>query len=232
MKTKAVITLILISLFVFENQVEAQAEKDVTNESMSVNIYFINGYAVSFDFYKHDNSAMRLHLDFNGTDLSDESKGDRYGSNSADEKITDERNFSTFAVSVSPQYYFTFFNSVNVSSYLSFGPLFGYESGHDEQKFTVKKENFMQEYVTITNENTVKNTSWKIGAVFSIGLKGKLTDNIGLFAESYFDLTKRWTTNDIDIKNTDYYYTYKSETSGGGWKFETNFVRAGISISF
>ncbi|OGU34197.1 MAG: hypothetical protein A2068_12890 [Ignavibacteria bacterium GWB2_35_6b] len=231
MKTNSVITLILISLFVFVNQVKAQETKEETEELNTYNFYFINGYAISFDFYKHENSAMRLQLDFNGTDLSNESSGNRYGTNNSDEKITEEIKSSSFSISVSPQYMYTFFKSINGDAYFSLGPFLSFNSENREQINTYKLYDIFNGNSESENRFTNNNKIWNLGLTAVVGLKGRITENISLFAESHFSASKRWNSNEDISSGTEYYYNSKTTKDGDGWEFTTNFVRVGVSIS-
>lgn len=238
MKPCLVLLLVLFILTFGTNQIAAQDAKEARENLATFNIYFINGYAISYEFYKNDNSVLRFHLDFGGSDNSSDNDGKRINTNSNNdtntEDITEERKTHNFTLMASPQFLYKFYKSNYGEAYLGAGPFFKYQtSGYENIYQTSRKDINGDDFNSASNSNN-KNKSYLLGLSFIIGIKGVLTDRISLFAESHFNAAKKWDEFEQSYHSSQspsYEYNNSEETEGDGWDYSTTFVRVGVSIS-
>jgi hypothetical protein len=241
MKKSAVLFLIIIFALSIKT-VLAKAGSDSLDNSQNLqtfNLYLINGYAISYEFNKVNHSLFRVEFDFAGNSSNNDLNGDRtsiYTNPPENTKApySEKSNYSNLSLSLSLHYIYKFAETNFAAAYLGGGPIFSYSKG------TTKSESSniysdSTSYKSSYNNNTI---NYSLGITFVLGLKTFLTKNISIFAESYITGGKRWTREEFANENVtdypsinDYYYKSFGTSSGGGWFYNSEFIRVGLSLS-
>ena len=228
MKIKS-LSLLSVIFFIFSIGCSARAQNNVSEADSAnyktFNLYFINGYALSYDMIKNDKSVIRVHLDFSGslTDINSNLK--HLDSNSPTQSTTTDQKNGSLSVSISFYYLHKFYNSNIGEFYAGIGPGFGYSKNNiSSDQNTIQ---YNTNYVYSSNNDT---EDYSLGLTFVLGLKSYITNTLSVFAESHFAGGKRWENQESSY--TDAYGNFASAyTSGDGWFYDTQFIRAGISVS-
>lgn len=228
---------VLVSLFIISSACKINAQ-DNGSKSDSVklhtfNLYFINGYAVSYDLYKEGKSAVRVHLDFS-SGLSDvnsdqeQSSTSSYGFTSKQTSSTKNKN-SNLSITSSSYYIYSFYNSDFGEAYFGAGPLLGYS----KNSYTSSSSSTDTLYYSNSYDAMYKN--YYIGATLLIGIRGYITKHVSLFAESHINGGRKWTKNESTNNSNgprNYFSVQTSNSSGSGWFYDSQFIRVGMSVSF
>jgi hypothetical protein len=231
MKTKS-LSLLSMIFFIFSigSLVKAQnnfSEADSANYK-TFNLYFINGYAISYDLIKNDKSVIRVHLDFSGTLTDINSDGTQINTGQMDQSTTTGQKNGSWSVALSFYYLHTFYNSNLGEVYAGIGPGFGYSKDNYSSS---QGYNSVNSYNNYTSDTETKNYS--LGLTFVLGIKSYITKSLSVFAESQFSGGKRWQKQDYSYSSTsNYSVSYQSSNiSGHGWFGDAQSIRIGISIS-
>ncbi len=128
------------------------------------------------------------------------------------EKILVQIYPSNFLFNIIPQQSYTL--------YLGAGPNLTFGASYAE--FTSKDED--QAEIRISSSTS---TSYGIGIIALIGTEANLTNNISLFAESHFTLSKSWSSSD----NTSNSYL-SSSSKNTVWSANIHIVKVGLGIYF
>jgi hypothetical protein len=234
MKTKSLIFLSIIFLLIsISYSAKGQNNSSETDSTgyKTFNLYFINGYAISYDMIKNDNSVIRAHLDFSGTLTDINSDGTQINGGQPDQSLTTDQKNNTWSVSLSFYYLRTFYNSDLGEVYAGIGPGFGFSK---DSYFSNQSYNYAQ---TNSNSNSSMNSitkNFSIGFTVVLGIKSYITKSLSVFAESQLSGGKSWQKQEYSYSsNTNNISTNysSSSTSGHGWFYNTQFFRAGISVS-
>jgi hypothetical protein len=217
----------------------SQKDAEVAKPNHTFNFYFINGYAISYNFLETGSFFLRAQLDLSTNKQDIDLEGERITN-----YTTSEYKYSTsgntdndyFSVGASAHIVFPLYTNKYGRFYFGTGPIFTY---------TTMNYNFSETYTqyypdttavqytqTNTNTNNVKN--YDVGALVYIGLQGILTENISIFVEAHFKGGKRWNESDWESTSTNNVSNSiktTSTSSGDGWFYEAQFIRLGVSIS-
>ena len=132
MKFKIIITIVLFLIsLLFTNNTYGQNKEEAVKDLHTFNVYFINGYGISYDAYKHNNSTLRLYLDFNGYGDELESSSHQIYSNPTTnfEVKSNSENFTdSFVLLISPQFLHKLYKSDLGEIYFGSGPYFEYRN--------------------------------------------------------------------------------------------------------
>ncbi len=229
---------VLASLFIISSACEINAQ-DSGSKSDSVklhtfNLYFINGYAISYDLYKKEKSAVRVHLDFSSglSDVSsdlEQSSTSSYGSTNKQTSSTKD-NSSNLSITLSSYYIYSFYISEFGEAYIGAGPLFGYSKNSYTSSYNPTDTlSYSNSYYDVMNKN------YYIGATLLIGIREYLTKHVSLFAESHINGGRKWTKSESTNNSKgprNYFSDQTYNSSGSGWFYDSQFIRVGMSVSF
>jgi len=239
MKTTINLFISILFLNILSGISFAQENVTKTKPEHTFNLYFINGYAVSYNFYNAGIYYLRAQLDLSTSkeDLDTE------GENVQDYPVARYERFTTgnsetdyFSIGVSAHIIFPVYKTNYGKIYVGAGPLFTYSNQNSSS--TEDRKEFSSDTVSTPNSynysvsNNEKN--YDLGVLVLVGLEAIITDNISLFAEANFKGGRRW--QDAKWKNTNVYspsdsYHYTDETNADGWFYQAQFMRLGVSIS-
>jgi hypothetical protein len=242
MKTSAFFLSALILLTIFSlNNIFPQTPADTLNsrpENLhTFNIYLLNGYALSYEFSKCNQSLYRVQLDYGSSYTEDKSDGESttvssYGTEK--HPRTEENSTSSISLSLSAHYIYSFLRTDFGEIYLGAGPSLGfarYEHLSDNSGTSA-------DTIFFSSSSNYIDKTYSIGVVFVLGMKAFITNNLGVFAEANLNGGKRWRENNSVSSNindypssADYSSTNTYHVSGGGWFYNATYVRIGISIS-
>lgn len=220
-------------------QTENKTESDNLN---SFSVYFINGYALGYDYFTSDAFKLRatLDLDISGSniDSEEETKSIRYGTTNYGSKEFSERETDrdVFSVSLVSQILFPIYKTEYGNFYFGVGPSVGYS--RDQNNSIYDSKYFNSDTVTTPNINyaSYENTyiSYDIAANALIGAEAIISKNISLFTEAHLLGGMRWTEDkwiNNYRSNTDYVEKRENSNKGSGWFYSFNYARIGVKIS-
>ena len=243
MKTLMGLFLVIIISASINTSTLAQTEQKTEKENLqSFSFYFINGYALAYDYYKTDAFRLRanLSLDLSGSDI--ESDGENkyvytnpslYGS----KEIRDEDTKSDYlGVALSTHMIYPIYNTQLGNIYVGFGPSIGYSKRNSNS--TYKNERYSPDTVSVPtvyfNSSEYIDSDFYLAASLLFGLEAYIVDNISLFAETHLSAGIDWTENKTTHKyssGTSYDETSEYNSEGSGWFYSFQYVRMGVKIS-
>lgn len=236
MKSKPFFALAALSLVLFfANKINAQGNNSETDSTRlhTFYLYLFNGYAVSYDLYSEEKSSVRLRLDFSAAhnDLNSDAEQTYSTSNGYSSKTSSnsESRDNNFSVTLSSYYIYSFYNSKLGQAYIGAGPLIGY-SRYSYGSSTTYSDT-LQSYYSYDSQNK----NYSVGIVFLAGIRGYITERISFFAEANLNGGRTWTKSEGSSQYkgpNNYYSTQANNSSGSGWFYSSQFIRAGISVSF
>jgi hypothetical protein len=231
---KTFMALIAIFLFFnfFINSSFAQNEVESEGPKNTFNFYFINGYAISYNFYEAQSYYLRAALDISTTKENIDSDGEiiQYPSG-YESSTTESSDNSYFSIGASVQIILPVYKTKYGNIYFGTGPVFTYSTTNNNSSRT---------YNDLVPTNTSKYTNstyvqnYDVAAIVLVGVEGIITDNISLFVEANIKGGGRWQHTESEYSNTDptgYQYKNTSSSDGNGWFYEAQFIRMGVSIS-
>jgi hypothetical protein len=166
------ITAIVLSGFFFSAALYPQdSGTETVHNSSSISIYFINGYALSYNFRNNSSTKFRIKIDFNSTYLSNNNnventviEKDTTRTKKYDGVISKDNNY-TFTLT--PQYFTPVFKSGFANIYAGAGPLFTYS-----YKKSTFSEPLTGDYRNPSNNNYQLEKSYSLGIEGFAGLEG------------------------------------------------------------
>lgn len=234
---KSILGLLALVFFsvIFTSNLYSQEKKDSDKPEHTFNLYFINGYAISYDFYEAKSYYLRAGLDIstNKSNIDSDGENIQYYTSSTEQYSTSENtDNSYFSIGASVQIVFPIYVTKYGSIYLGTGPAFIYSTRNYSSSRT--QTNPDPTYSPYTSLNSTDERNYDLAAVFLVGMEAIITDNISLFVEANIKGGGRWQNSDGEYSttNTSGYYTKSTYSSdGSGWFYEAQFIRLGVSIS-
>jgi hypothetical protein len=231
---KTFMALIAIFLFFnfFINSSFAQNEVESEGPKNTFNFYFINGYAISYNFYEAQSYYLRAGLDISTTKENIDSDGEiiQYPSGYKS-STTESSDNSYFSIGASVQIILPVYKTKYGNIYFGTGPVFTYSTTNNNSSRTYNDQ-VPTNTSNYTNSTYVQN--YDVAAIVLVGVEGIITDNISLFVEANIKGGGRWQHTESEYSNTDptgYQYKNTSSSDGNGWFYEAQFIRMGVSIS-
>ncbi|QQS34726.1 MAG: hypothetical protein IPM56_10680 [Ignavibacteriales bacterium] len=234
MKNTFKVMLIGSFVFLFNSWILNAQVRDSSSlkDLHTFNIYFINGYALSYDFYKSDKFYLRAELDIstNKSDIDDEGRS-VYGSTTIDNnKIDGNRVNEYFYVGFSPQIIVPVFSTSFGQLYLGCGPSLGY---------SVRKSSYEEQRISDTGTssgftNSNNETYYDAGVLVIGGVKAFIADNISLFAEVHLNGGITWLkeeNNNVSSNSISASIISSRSIESDGWFYDARFIRLGVSLS-
>ena len=232
MKTFMALTAIFLFFNFFINSSFAQNEVESEGPKNTFNFYFINGYAISYNFYEAQSYFLRAGLDISTTKENIDSDGEiiQYPSG-YESSTTESSDNSYFSIGASVQIILPVYETKYGNIYFGTGPVFTYSTTNYSSSRTYNDQ-VPTNTSNYTNSTYVQN--YDVAAIVLVGVEGIITDNISLFVEANIKGGGRWQHTEIEYSNTDptgYQYKNTSSSDGNGWFYEAQFIRMGVSIS-
>ena len=237
MKTFVVLSAIFLSIIFLANNSIAQDEVKSEGPKNTFNFYFINGYAISYNFYEASSYYLRAGLDISTSKSDIDSDGEtvQYYTNSSEDFTTSTNSDNSyFAVGASIQIVFPVYSTKYGSIYLGTGPVFTYSTSSFDNSETRTNSNPNPNYNSYTTSISQTNYNYDLAAIFLLGMNAIITENFGLFVEANIKGGGRWVNSEWEhtysYSPTEYNKT-STNSDGSGWFYEAQFIRMGVSIS-
>lgn len=241
MKSSFLLILFSVSyLFLLSSGLICQSKDTSESKLHHFNIYFINGYAVSYDYYRSDDFSLWANLDFSSRYFDNDLENNRNSLSNNDTSVYLQNSksiSSNSSISLSSHIILPVYKSKVGIAYIGAGPELGLVYERSEYSYyTDSQSNGSYGSNQSSQSSGTKYDSREIRAGLSVvvGIKSYLTENIGLFAEAFFLGGKRWTKTDNYRYNysDDTYFSISDESSdGNGWYYMTQWARIGVSIA-
>lgn len=238
-KPAFILVLFLFTTTTTTNIVAQEVTVKKKNDLNTFNLYFINGYALSYNFYNTESYYLRAHLDIFLSSNESDSEGEssyQYIFNGEKRTFTGDAKNDYFNITVSPQIIFPVYTTSFGQVYLGGGPFLGY--GKSTNSFNQETVEYYPDTTSTpsisTNSNFSKTKNINAGLVLAVGIKAFITDNISLFAETQFQGGRRWQENETTQEWTSYSGTFskgRNTSDSDGWFYDAQFIRMGVSIS-
>ena len=233
MKTFKALTVIFLFLNFFTNNSLAQDEVKSEEPKNTFNFYFINGYAISYNFYEAHSYYLRAGLDISTSkeDINSDGESIQYPS-AYESSTTESSNNSYFSIGASVQIIFPVYVTKYGNIYVGTGPVFTSSTRNYKSSRTQTYSDptsLPYSYTNITDEQ-----NYDVAAIVLVGVEGILTENISLFVEANIKGGGRWQSSETEYSNSDpngYQYKNTYNSDGNGWFYEAQFIRLGVSIS-
>jgi len=239
---KGLIIVIIISLLISVANL-AQTENKTENKNLhSFSVYFINGYALGYDYYKVDALKLRATLDLSLSGSDENSDGENkniqygtpyYGSKEITERETDR---SSFSVSLGSQIIFPIYKTEFGNIYFGAGPSLGFSKDHStldyNSKYYYPDTVTTPNLYTSTTENTIQ--SYNIAASILLGAEATVSNNISLFMETHLNGGMRWSDEkwiNNSSSNPNSEERRENNYNGDGWFYSFQYARIGVKIS-
>jgi len=243
MKTFMGFFLVIIISTSINTSTLAQTEQKTEKENLqSFSFYFINGYALAYDYYKTDAFRLKanLSLDLSGSDMESDAENKYVYSNpmsyGSKELRDEDSNSDYFGITLSTHMIYPVYNTQLGNIYVGFGPSIGYSKRNSNSSY--KNERYSPDTVSVPtvyfNSSEYIDSDFYLAANLLFGLEAYLVDNISLFAETHLSAGIDWTDNKTTHK-------YSSDTAlvedsvydseGSGWFYSFQYVKLGIKIS-
>lgn len=232
----------ILFLFLFSLTINIVAQEETVNEGKEINtfnFYFINGYALSYNFYNANSYLLRAHLDISFSGSDSDSEGEtihQYPFIGDKRTFTSDNKIDYFNIAFSPQIIFPVYTTAFGQVYLGGGPFLGY--GNSTYSLSQESIEYYPDTTSTpsisTNSGSSKNKNIDAGLVFVAGLKIFATNNISLFAETQFQGGRSWQENESSQEWISYSGSYSKQiqtSDSDGWFYNAQFIRMGISLS-
>jgi hypothetical protein len=210
---------ILLFLILFQTCIYIYAQDVQSTNKHELDLYIINGYAVSYKFPSHGILNYRINLDF-GAHYGDVS-GYTSGLSSYNGTKSINRNIS---ITLTPQVYLYFLSTKYAKMYAGLGPFLNYQYLNEDSNVDYGHDK-------LSGSLIYKNSSYSFGLSVLYGVETELTNHIKLFAESQISGGKRWIenkTNNFASDGNQYWETNTSKT----WFADYSNIRIGLGVSF
>ena len=239
---KGLIIVIIISLSINIANLAQTENKTESDNLNSFSVYFINGYALGYDYFKTEAFKLRAILDLglsgSNNDSDGETKSLQFGTTNfgSRELIERETDTDAFNVSLTSQIIFPIYKTEYGNFYFGVGPSVGYSRDYNNSKYDSKY--FNPDTVTTPNINysSSENTyiSYHISANALLGAEALVSKNISLFVETHLNGGMRWTDDKWFYKyqsNTNYEQHREDNQKGSGWFYSFQYAKIGVKIS-
>ncbi|MBU0558747.1 MAG: hypothetical protein KJ799_11445 [Bacteroidetes bacterium] len=242
MKTisKHSLTLLLLSFlfakFILAQDSQADSSSVQGDNYETFNIYFVNGYGLSYELIKSHNSIIRIQVDLHNNYLSIDSEGSRTNSPAISmdsQPYSEDKKTEIIIISLASHFLYKFYESKFGIAYLGGGPSIGY-SKHIYETGSSYNELRLGSPERYSNSYKNLNTSYSLGLNLLLGLKANISANVGFFAESHFNIGKIWVENEYSSRfqqSSGNSSTTINKSEGDGWFTDSNFFRVGISMA-
>ncbi len=241
MKTVSEFLLVFLLAVIYNIPTFAQTDNIKSQKDLNTfNLYFINGYAISYNYYTTDEFLLRAHLDLSvsGNNLDKTSSQlNYYPTGSNNYKSSGSTDQKSFNVSVSTHLIYPVYSSRFGQAYIGAGPIFGYSVQSISQNSESENIPFDTTFSTYSfkekRESTNKN--YNLGLMAIAGLKTYLTESIGLFAEVHLIGGRTWANNKSSFSSTQSSRSetaYENTDDSNGWFYSLQFLRIGVMFSF
>lgn len=243
MKTfKGILLVVIFFLSINISNIAQTENKTETKNLHSFSVYFINGYALGYDYYKTDAFKLRATLDLSlsGSDENSdgESRNIQYGStyNGARDITVRETDRNSFGVSLSTQIIFPIYKTEFGNIYFGAGPSVGYSKDHNTSSEEWKS--YYPDTVTTpslyssSSENTIQ--SYNVAANLMLGAEAIVSDNVSLFIEAHLNGGINWSDEKRIYRyksNQNYEELREYNYNGDGWFYSFQYARIGVKIS-
>lgn len=243
MKTLMGFFLVIIISTSINTSTLAQTEQKTEKENLqSFSFYFINGYALAYDYYKTDAFRLRanLSLDLSGSDMESDAENKYVYSNpmsyGSKELRDEDSNSDYFSITLSTHMIYPVYNTQLGNIYVGFGPSIGYSKRNSNSSY--KNERYSPDTVSVPtvyfSSNEYIDSDFYLAANLLFGLEAYLVDNISLFAETHLNAGIDWTNNKTTHKyssGTALVEDSVYDSEGSGWFYSFQYVKIGIKIS-
>lgn len=239
---KGLIIVFIISLLFNVANLAQIENKTETKNLQSFSVYFINGYALGYDYYKTDAFKLRATLDLSLSGNDENSDGESrnipdgspyYGSKEITERETDR---SSFSVSLGSQIIFPIYKTEFGNIYFGAGPSFGYSKDHStttyDDKYYYPDTVVTPTLNTSSSENSLQN--YNVAANILLGAEAIVSDNISLFIETHLNGGINWSDERRTYRyksNPNYEELRENNYNGDGWFYNFQYARIGVKIS-
>ncbi|MBU0474298.1 MAG: hypothetical protein KKF62_09050 [Bacteroidetes bacterium] len=211
---KIVITIIFITSTIF-------AQLDSTKANNGINIYFYNGYALSYKWNANQNMSHRVSLGLSSSiESSDNNSEEVHLINNYKNNFEQTNDIVRLDINASFQFLFNIVSQKSLNMYLGIGPSLNYFYNKSESERNSESDD---------NERTFTNTnkSYGVGIISIVGVEAYLTDSITLFAESHLIGRKYWSKREESYESN-----YIISQDGSGWSANLQLVKVGLGIYF
>lgn len=217
-----IVVLIILDL---NYSVQAQEVKDDSSafvREKSFDFYFVNGYAVGYEFNLNENSKVKFVLDFKGTYLNQDRSETDFRPEYSEKR--DNINLAFYAA-----YCYSIYKNPYVDIYLGIGPYYNLNF------YSNKGTEFVKDTLQTIFRNYSSNSYNAFGASTIFGVEGFINSHISLIAEAQLTGLYRWekyysentrTAQGTEVNRSQY------EAKINSWFWEINFARLGIGIYF
>lgn len=228
--------IILLFSAISFNYLFSQTPVNLFEKEKSVNFYFINGYAFAYKFKDFSNSSLRLLFDIS-SNLSDSESDYKYiRPQSPDENENSNNKSYSYYFNFSPQYLYNFFNNENAKFYFGGGPFVSAGFSKSESEQTEKNPLFYSESIWT---NVQKNKNLSTGLTMFLGVEGKVTKAVGVFAETHLSGGRSWGKSNWESNSINRYedgrtdeYSNSNDVTSDSWFYNLTNIRVGLSVHF
>lgn len=217
----------------------AQEGIESVKPNHTFNLYFINGYAISYNFLNTESLYLRVQLDLSTSKEDIDSEGEsitqsRFLLEKHSRSGKNETDF--FSIGASAHIIYPVYKTNFGEIYIGTGPLFNYSNSNYNYSDSYTQYYPDSNAVQFTNKytNTSKEKNYDAGVVLLFGIETFITKNISLIAEANLKGGRRWKTTEWEYsssQNPDYYTKQTTNSDGNGWFYEAQFIRLGVSVS-
>lgn len=204
--------LCMTSCFIYSQEVS-------TSSRQALQLYVINGYAVSYKFPSKGILNYRINADFGAHygDVSGDNTGRVYGAKTG----VINRNLS---ITLTPQIYAYILSTEYAQMYAGGGAFINYQY-----------QNKSTDYSSYENSSSstivYKTGSYSLGLSALIGVETELAKHILLFAETQINGGKKWTSTKNNSRTSDGMNNWLNSSSRG-WFADYSNIRIGLGVSF
>jgi len=238
---KNLISFLAFNFLVFFLSTNLFSQEDIEPDKPknTFNFYFINGYAVSYNFYNAESFYLRAQLDISTSKEDMDADGEiieEYTNGTQKYSTTGNTETNYFSIGASAHIIFPVYKTNYGKVYLGTGPLFNYSNqnyNNSESRDQFSPDSNVFQYST-TSSITSNEKNYDVGALVLVGIEGIITDNISLFVEAYLKGGRKWKKTEWESlysATPDYHSKQTSTKDGDGWFYEAQFIRLGVSIS-
>lgn len=239
---KGLLLVVIFFLSINISNIAQTENKIVTKNPHSFSVYFINGYALGYDYLKTDAFKLRATLDLSLSGENQDSDGkntNHYFSGSYFDNSIQESEIETdrtyLSLSLASQIIFPIYKTEYGNIYFGAGPGVGFSrnfSSSISENIVYNPDTVLASKNFIENEYTTVEYNIKLNLL--VGAEVNISNNLSLFAETHLNAGLLWS----DQKNL---YKYHSDSGsnqnseinqdGSGWFYTFQYARIGVKIS-
>lgn len=243
MKTfKGILLVVIFFLSINISNIAQTENKTETKNLHSFSVYFINGYALGYDYYKTDAFKLRATLDLSLSGENQDSDDKRtshyfsssYSNNSIQTTVT-ETDRNDFSLTLSSQIILPIYKTEYGNIYFGSGPGIGYSRNFSSSII----ENTVYDPDTILSSNShaqndYTTTDYRVMLNVLIGAEVYISNNLSLFAETHLNAGLSWSEQKTLYKylgNLGSEQNSEVNQNGNGWFYNFQYARIGVKIS-